>query len=95
MKQRLEDTLTSLKNPFIDFYLWVKGEIYDIGAMEDAILGRDKMSENRNNLSKKVKGDIAVLEKLNTGKKTLKTFFKSQGGRQTEITNLNNSIAQS
>jgi len=43
MKQKLEDTLWELKNPFLDFYFWVKGEIYDINAMQEAISGRDRM----------------------------------------------------
>ena len=33
MKTKLEESLWNLKNPFMDFYFWVKGEQYDIMAM--------------------------------------------------------------
>lgn len=38
-----DDIMEKLKNPFKEFYYWVKGEIYDIQALLDCIEGRDRM----------------------------------------------------
>ena len=38
MKDRLDGSLKDLKNPFADgFYLWIKGELYDLEAMQEAL----------------------------------------------------------
>lgn len=44
-------------------------------------------------LENKKKNDQATLEKLSQGKKTLKTLFKGESGKQVTMTNLSNSIA--
>ena len=39
-----DDIVDKLKNPYTEFYYWVKGEIYDIQALNDCIEGRNRMS---------------------------------------------------
>lgn len=94
IKDKAEEMNNNLKNPYHDFHTWVRGECDDIEALYEAIKGRDRIAEMRNNLDKKKKSDAGSLDKLNQGKKTLKTMFKGQSGRQVEITNLTNNIAQ-
>ena len=93
VRDQLEETLGSLQNPFEKFYIWVKGEIMDIQAMQESIESRDALKKLANSIQSKQKEDQATLDKLNQGKKTFKTLFKSSGSRQIEITNLNNAIA--
>ena len=94
MKEELKNSLKDLTNPFSDcFYYWIKGELYDLKAMQEAFDERNDLAEARLKLINKTHADKSQLEKLNQGKKTLKTFFKSATGKQTEITNLTNSIS--
>lgn len=45
---------SALKNPYIDLYHWVKGELYDLEAVKDAIKVRaDTLEKIRNLESKK------------------------------------------
>jgi sorting nexin-1/2 len=43
----------SLRNPYIDLYHWVKGELYDLEAMKTSIASRQQVVENRNKLEGK------------------------------------------
>lgn len=94
LKEKAEELSTSLKNPFTEFYNWVRGECDDVEALYEAIRGRDRLVETKNKTEKQKKSDEGELEKLNQGKKTLKTLFKGSSGRQVTITNLTNNIAQ-
>lgn len=46
-------TAAGLRNPYIDLYHWVKGEIYDIEAMRNAIKKRTEVAEALRNLEAK------------------------------------------
>ncbi len=46
-------TASGLRNPYIDLYHWVKGEIYDIEAMRNAIKKRAEVAEALRNLEAK------------------------------------------
>lgn len=48
---------SQLKNPFIEFYNWVRGECDDIEAMYEAIKGRDRINEVKSKIEKKKKED--------------------------------------
>jgi len=43
----------ALKNPYIDLYHWVKGELYDLDAVRDAIKVRAETMENTRKLEAK------------------------------------------
>lgn len=62
--------------------------------MLEAIEKRDEVEATKNKLEAKKKGDAASLDKLSAGKSTMKTMFKGASGKQNEITNLQNNIAQ-
>ena len=93
IKDKMVDMVDQLKNPFNDLYVWVKGEIYDINAMLEAIGARDNLDQMKIKLDQKKRNDQAALDKLNQGKKTWKTMLKGSSGKQTEMTNLQNAIA--
>mmetsp|Transcript_41434 Transcript_41434/g.47777 ORF Transcript_41434/g.47777 Transcript_41434/m.47777 type:complete len:137 (+) Transcript_41434:1018-1428(+) len=66
----------------------------DIEALQEAIEGRNRTLQHKNKLESKKKADTEELNKLNAGKKTLKTLFKSSSGKQAKITVLSSSISQ-
>lgn len=43
LRQSLQVTGQSLRNPYIELYHWVKGEIYDIEAMRQAVNARNQV----------------------------------------------------
>ena len=62
--------------------------------MHEAIRCRDKSIRHRAKLESKKKADTEELNKLNAGKKTFKTIFKSKSGTQAQITTLSSNISQ-
>lgn len=94
LKNQCEEMSKELSNPFQDFHNWILGEIADIEALQEAIHCRDKTIAHKGKLETKKKTDVEELNKLNAGKKTLKTIFKSSSGKQTKITTLSSSISQ-
>ena len=57
LKEKGETLTTTLKNPYIEFYNWVRGECDDIEAMYEAIKGRDRINEIKSKIDKKKKED--------------------------------------
>lgn len=66
-----------MRNPYIDLYHWVKGELYDIEAMRNACLARTDTLEKLRSLEQKKKDSQKDLESVSTGKTTVSTLFKS------------------
>jgi hypothetical protein len=67
----------NMKNPYDEMYHWIKGEMYDIQALTTAIAGRDSVDKNLNKMEKKKTNTQSDLEHVNTGKKSIRTIFKS------------------
>jgi hypothetical protein len=65
-------------NPFLDTYIWLKGEILDLEGARDAMSGRQNLLEAQSALVTKKTEKQQELEKMATGKTTLKSFFKSK-----------------
>lgn len=57
LKEKGEGLTTQMKNPFIEFYNWVRGECDDIEAIYEAIKGRDRINETKSKIDKKKKED--------------------------------------
>lgn len=77
LKESMLHTLENLRNPFTDLYHWVKGELYDIGAMKTLIGERSKISARVKELVKKKESTQKDIEAINQGKKTATTLFKN------------------
>ena len=43
LKERIDNTTRSWKNPYKDMYIWLKGELLDIKGLSDAIIGRESV----------------------------------------------------
>lgn len=94
LKDKAEEMTNTFQNPFKAFHDWVRGECDDIESLYEAIKGRDNLIATKLKVENKKKSDEKELGKLNDGKRTMKTLFKSSNGKQIEITNLNNGISQ-
>lgn len=94
LKNQCEEMSQELSNPFLDFYNWIHGEIMDIESLKEAIEGRDRVMGIKNKIESKKRADTDELNKLNAGKKTFKTLFKSSSGKQAKITVLSSNISQ-
>lgn len=94
MKEQIDNLSRKVSNPFIRFKYWVKEEIIDLNALIEAIGHKNSLESRKLKLETRIKNSNNELEKLNAGKKTLKTIFKTQSGKANTITNLTTFIAQ-
>lgn len=55
IKESVSNLCENLKNPYLNLYHWVKGEIFDIESVNLALTNRDKIKEKigKNEKSKK------------------------------------------
>jgi len=77
LRNALLITGQSLRNPYIDLYHWVKGELYDIEAMRNAVTCRNKVMERLRDLEGKKRDTQKDIEAVQQGKKTVTTMFKN------------------
>lgn len=77
IKGQVSNLCDALKNPYFNIYHWVKGEIFDIEAVNGAITTKDKIQQNINKNEKKKKSTQQDLDNVTTGRKTVKTIFKN------------------
>jgi len=79
--KQLQEAMVSaggaLKNPYIDLYHWVKGEIYDLEAIRNSIAVRASVLENTRKLESKKMSTQKDLESVSQGKTTVTTLFKN------------------
>jgi sorting nexin-1/2 len=77
----LRDGLTiaaqQLRNPYIDLYHWVKGELYDIEAIRNAVKCRTDVMVKLRELEGKKRDAQKDMESVSAGKKTVTTLFKN------------------
>ena len=62
--------------------------------MIDAMKGRERVMKSQIACESKKRDDAAELEKLSLGKTTMKSFFKSKGGKEKDILNLQANLEQ-
>lgn len=94
MKEMINNLSRKVSNPFIRFKFWVKEEIIDLHALLESICHRNMLESRKTKVENKIKSANSELDKLNQGKKTLKTFWKSSSSKANTISNLTTFIAQ-
>lgn len=77
LRQSLQVTGQSLRNPYIELYHWVKGEIYDIEAMRQAVNARNQVQEKLRGFEGKKRDTQKDIDSVQQGKKTATTLFKN------------------
>lgn len=75
-KDSVSKLVESLKNPYFNIYHWVKGELYDIEAVYNALATREFIQERVGKREKKKKNTQENLENVREGRMTVKTLFK-------------------
>lgn len=95
VRDAIDSVPKHLDNPYSKFKHWIKEELIDFHALVEAILQRELIAQLKTKTESKRTSCQNDLDKLNSGKKTLKTFFKSNSAKANEITSLTQSIAQS
>ncbi|CAI2359893.1 unnamed protein product [Moneuplotes crassus] len=80
--QTANDISEKLKNPFKDYYLWLKGEIYDVQALSDTLESADKLRKTIDKLESKQKSTEAKLDKLNSKKMSFQTLFQKDSTKE-------------
>jgi len=66
----------NLKNPFFNIFHWVKGEIFDIEAVNNALQTRDYLMDKVGKSEKKRTNTQKDLSNVQEGKTSIKTVFK-------------------
>lgn len=84
--------LAQLQNPFYDTYMWFKGEYLDLQGLNNSLLGRDEVMRVQVQAESKKKDNQKELDKLNAGKTTLKSVFKSKSSKESSILTLQAAI---
>ena len=82
-----------MKNPYKVMRLWLKWESLDIAAMLEAIETKSDLEGKRFTLNQRKQQKQRELDKLKSGKSSMKTMFKSQNSIVNSITNLTREIA--
>lgn len=67
---------SGLKNPYLNLYHWIKGEIKDIESLKAAILNKDRIKDKINKTDKDKIQNEKSKNDLQAGLKTLKTIGK-------------------
>ena len=93
LREQITSLPQRLKNPFKIMREWVKGEIFDLQSVLEAIGHKDGMEGAKTRTETRIRKDKETLDKMNAGKKTFKTLFKSSTGKASEITKITTSIA--
>lgn len=47
LKERIEDGVKKLKNPYNEAYIWLKGEFMDVIGMYEALQGRESVMKKQ------------------------------------------------
>ena len=79
VKELCTQMCDSLKNPYFNLYHWCKGELFDIEAVTNSLISRDKLHGRIGMTEKKKRSTQGDLDNVTTGKKTATTLFKNKG----------------
>jgi len=82
-----------MKNPYKDAYVWIVGEALDMKGMLDALTGRESVMKQQISMEQKKRDNEAELGKLETGKTSMKNFFKSKNSKETSKVSITAEIA--
>ena len=78
----------TLRNPYREAYIWLKGELLDLKGLSQALAGRENVVRLQSSTESKKRSDQQELEKVSQGKTTLKSLFKSKSSKESGISTL-------
>lgn len=88
LKDSMEHMVDNQKNPFDEMYHWIKGEIYDIKAIQAAINQKDSFEKLLKRTESKKTNTQQDLENVNQSRKTLRTIFKTEKDASSMLTTI-------
>jgi predicted nuclease with TOPRIM domain len=89
VRERVENCYKNVvKNPYREAYLVIKGELLDLKGMSETLQGREMVVKQQSSTESKKRSDQQEMEKLQMGKTTLKSIFKSSKSKESEVTSL-------
>ena len=81
LKNKLDVLAGSLQNPFIHIRNWIKGEMFSLDSLIQAITEKECCDARKGQACKRLTDDREHLSKLNEGKFALKSMFKTSSGK--------------
>jgi hypothetical protein len=85
LAELLEKTSAGLRNPFIYMRNWVKQEIFELQALLQAIASQINVEKQRLATIERIRKKKETIEKMSTGKFTLKGLFKNAEEKANEV----------
>ncbi len=80
LRQQMGSFVEGVKNPFQEMYNWIKGEIYDIQALQEAVNKREELDKTRSKLLSQKAKNQNDLANVTAGKTTMRTILKKDAG---------------
>lgn len=77
LKTQLQATSQQIKNPFKHIRNWIKGEIMELLALLECVGRKEGVESNKSKAISKVRDNKDTVDKMSTGKFTLKGLFRS------------------
>ena len=87
-KEQYTQMCDSLKNPYFNLYHWCKGELFDIEAVANSLMTKDKLHGRIGAAEKKKRSTQADLDNITTGRKTITTIMKNKNDTGTMVTKI-------
>jgi len=86
VKANIDKFNGGIKNPYFNLFHWVRGEIFDIEAVVEAMKHREAQQSNIIKNEKKKVNTQQNLDNVVAGRKSVKTLFKNQNDAGTMAT---------
>ena len=67
-----------LKNPYQSLFYWIKAQVADVKAVQEALAQRENVIQVKNKVRAKKESLLKELDASKSGRTTLRTFFQSR-----------------
>lgn len=84
LKDKLDLMSQQHANPFVHINDWVKGEVWCLEALVEAVACKDQCDSKKRDAEKEIVSLTETINKLNANKFTFGSMFKSEAGRKEE-----------
>lgn len=84
LKDKLEIMTQQHSNPFVHINHWVKGEVWCLEALIEAVHHKDACDTKKKDCEREIVSLTETINKLNANKFTFGTMFKSESGKKEE-----------
>ena len=84
LKDKLEQMTQQHSNPFVHIAMWVKGEVWCLEALNEAVAEKNKCDSRKKNTESEIISITDTINKLNAGKFTFGSMFKGESGKKEE-----------